>query len=389
MTGVFNEMRVSLRTKLFSLLAVMAISILAPRGGGACSVPVFRYALERWPADFFEVVVFHDGELDEESQRIVDWLAEPVEEGPAPGNYEVRLVDTATTMTERDTAIWGAQEGAQAPWLVAMYPYYSRAQGFVWSGPLDVSAAKRLVDSPMRREVAKRLLDGETAIWVLVEGSDKEANDAAQKMLDDHLELLEEELELPYISEQDYGYLSGGEEAADSLRIDFSTIRISRDNEEEAAFLNMLMKSEPDLLSDEYTTAPMAFPIYGRGRALFALVGPGVNEENVTDACVFLTGACSCQVKELNPGTDLLMSVNWGVYFDPYWMGEDGPEISALAELKDLEERKVAEEIAAITEEVAAETGSNLKRNIILVFIAQIILIAVVAVAMLRRRESS
>ena len=29
----------------------------------ACSIPVFRYALERWAADLFEVSVFYEGPL--------------------------------------------------------------------------------------------------------------------------------------------------------------------------------------------------------------------------------------------------------------------------------------------------------------------------------------
>ena len=44
---------------------------------------------------------------------------------------------------------------------------------------------------------------------------------------------------------------------------------------------------------------------------MFALVGKGIQNENIDEACTFLTGPCSCQVKELNPGVDLLMAVDW------------------------------------------------------------------------------
>ena len=30
-----------------------------------------------------------------------------------------------------------------------------------------------------------------------------------------------------------------------------------------------------------------------------------------TSSCMFLLGACSCQVKRMNPGWDLLLNVDW------------------------------------------------------------------------------
>ena len=42
-----------------------------------------------------------------------------------------------------------------------------------------------------------------------------------------------------------------------------------------------------------------------------ALVGKGINNDMIDDACTFLSGPCSCQVKRQNPGFDILTSVNW------------------------------------------------------------------------------
>ena len=49
------------------LLAATAL-VLGVRPAAACSVPVFRYALERWPADMYRLVVFHRGALSEGQQ---------------------------------------------------------------------------------------------------------------------------------------------------------------------------------------------------------------------------------------------------------------------------------------------------------------------------------
>ena len=51
--------RISRNAVLLAGLAVLVPSADLP----ACSVPVFRYALERWQPGAFEVVVFHDGLL--------------------------------------------------------------------------------------------------------------------------------------------------------------------------------------------------------------------------------------------------------------------------------------------------------------------------------------
>ena len=55
----------------------------------------------------------------------------------------------------------------------------------------------------------------------------------------------------------------------------------------------------------------MVFPVFGQARVLYALVGKGIRHETIDRAASFLIGSCSCQVKEQNPGADLLMTVDW------------------------------------------------------------------------------
>ena len=63
--------------------------------------------------------------------------------------------------------------------------------------------------------------------------------------------------------------------------------------------MRLLLSSEAGL---EKTKAPLVFPIFGRGRVLGGLE---VKAKEIEEAARFLCGACSCQVKELNPGVDL------------------------------------------------------------------------------------
>ena len=65
------------------------------------------------------------------------------------------------------------------------------------------------------------------------------------------------------------------------------------------------------MTNDEFAGQPMIFAVFGRGRALPPFVGKGITRENLLECVYFLTGACSCTVKDQNPGMDLLFAENW------------------------------------------------------------------------------
>lgn len=92
------------------------------------------------------------------------------------------------------------------------------------------------------------------------------------------------------------------------LRVAFSVLPIRRDDPAESVLVRMLLGSE-DGLTDE--KGPLVFPVFGRGRALLALRGSDLTAAEVERWASFLAGPCSCQVKELNPGIDLLLTADW------------------------------------------------------------------------------
>ena len=59
------------------------------------------------------------------------------------------------------------------------------------------------------------------------------------------------------------------------------------------------------------TDQPIAIPIFGRGRVLEGMIGQDITLEHTLGASSYLCSACSCQVKEENPGLDMLMAVKW------------------------------------------------------------------------------
>ena len=279
----------------------------------ACSVPVFRYALERWAPDSYGLVVFHKGPLTDEQEALIGRM--DLNQLPAEDfvNFMIKKVDLDANPEPQAVELWEKQGTDSLPWLIVYYPWTSRLRMPAWSGELTESNVNQLIDSPARREVARRLLKGESTVWVLLESGQTEKDDAAEQTLTERLAYLEENLQLPEINPQDYvdGFITIEE---DKLKIDFSVLRLSRNDPKEAFFVEMLLGSEEDL---KEFSEPIVFPIFGRGRSLYALIGDGIADDVIDDAALFLTGACSCQVKEQNPGVDLVMAVDWDRLVQP------------------------------------------------------------------------
>jgi len=267
---------------------------------------VFRYALERWPADAYNVAVFHRGGLSEADQAIVDGL-EAKASADVPANCRVFPVDLESELPPGLQAIWKAQTKPTLPWMVVCYPRYAPIEQDMWAGPLEADVVKRLVDSPARRKIAKRLRGGESAVWIFLASGDRAQDDAAAALLRTELKKMEKTLELP--PQMDALYDDGSsEDELPRLRVAFSIVRVRRDDPAEAMLVNMLLGTEPDLRT---FNEPMAFPIFGRGRVLYALIGKGINADTIWETCAFLVGPCMCQVKGQNPGVDLLISTDW------------------------------------------------------------------------------
>ena len=144
-------------------------------------------------------------------------------------------------------------------------------------------------------------------MWLLLESGDKAKDDAAARTLEEQTKTMEELLQLPDMT-GDPVLMGPGAPDVSALRIDFPVMRVSRTDRAEGFLVAMLVGTEADLKTfDE----PIAFPIYGRGRALYAFVGKGINPDTVGQACAFLVGGCSCEIKAGNPGTDLLIRADW------------------------------------------------------------------------------
>jgi outer membrane protein assembly factor BamB len=270
-----------------------------------CNIPVFRYALERWPSDSYEVAVFHRGPLGAAEGTLYDELRSRSDRA----NFVVSHVDVARPREDLEQSLWRPPPEASLPRVAIFYPEIGRRDPAVWSAPLDQPAVERLVDSPARRDLVRRILSGDSAVWILLESGDPEKDDPATAHLEAKLRKLEKELKLPGLTEAPADRLLNLDLP---LKVAFSVRRVSRSDSAEAPLVRMLLASEADL---EQLKEPMAFPVFGRGRVLRALVGAGITDENVEAYGTFLCGACSCEAKLLSPGLDLLVAADWGEVF--------------------------------------------------------------------------
>ncbi len=297
---------------ILDLRAAGAAALLACGVLVACSVPVFRYALERWQTDDYELYVFHRGALSPDARAALEWLSACATAPTGRANLVIAAVDIDKPMDPAAEEVWGARKTPSLPWAVLRYPRSAGLPGIAWEGAFGVETARTLVDSPCRREIGRALLGGASAVWVLLESGERARDDGAAATLATLLAKFEKTLELPPMEDMDRAAdvdAHVGETAAlPPLRVSFALRRVGRADPAEAPLAAMLLGSEKDLRT---FTEPIVFPVFGRGRALFALVGAGITEENVGQACEFLAGPCSCQIKAFNPGTDLLMAAAW------------------------------------------------------------------------------
>lgn len=299
---------------------------LSASAGLACSVPVFRYALERWHPSPYELVVFHRGPLDPATEALRQRL-DPFATNPIPANVRLHTVDLEARPPADRLALWEQHPSPTLPAAVLRYPRGAPAQGTLWAGPLNETNLLRLLDSPFRQRLVQRLARGDTAAWVLLESGDTRQDDAAARLLQARLDHLQKTLQIAKLEPSDIAnrVMSIPEH---ELKVAFSFLRLPRADPAEALFVRMLLGTEEDLANFK---DPVAFPIYGRGRALFALIGEGINAETIDEAGEFLVGPCSCVVKEENPGLDLLLTADWDALVRVSVTDEPPPELTSVA----------------------------------------------------------
>ncbi len=268
------------------------LCMLAADQGVACPNPVFQYALDNWYADLYQVVARGADSWPADQSAALRLLRDAERSGSA--NLQVRLEPTATNAT--------------APLLEVNYVDARGIKTVVWSGTPDAEIARSLLNSPTRTKIADLLLQRKTAVWVLLESGNRSKDNEAARIIQDELHRMESVLTTS-TPQFEGGMGWGGGPPTESPPISFGFLRLQRNDPAEAMLVRMLLKSKPDLEKADNET--MAFPIYGKGLILDALVGKAIEPQRIWAVAEFLTGPCSCVFKDAWHGASLLLKVNW------------------------------------------------------------------------------
>ncbi|MCE5327229.1 MAG: hypothetical protein LLG01_12545 [Planctomycetaceae bacterium] len=314
---------------------VMVVAMLWAGAAFACDTPVFRYAMEKWRPDPYPVVIFHKGKLTDAQQNAVLLLQKQSEDDKT--NIKVDVVDFDGTVPAGAKKLFDGLTDKTLPRLVVIYEARSGAKGVLHDGPLTVEEAQAAMSSPARLEVAKRLMGGDSAVWVLLDSTDKAANEEAAKVVSAQIVSLPNEVEVSQPSaenapSQDPEGAPGANQSPWPNKLKFSMVRLARSDPKETMFVKMLLGVEQDLAEGQYASEPVAVPVFGRGRGLYALVGKGITPDNMRKAAEFLAGACACEIKDQNPGVDMLLTADWdSAVGQPRFVEIQLPELAPLA----------------------------------------------------------
>ena len=108
------------RARLVWLALLLGVGLQLPLL--ACSVPVFRYALERWPPDTYRYVIFHNGPLTPEQQTLVDQLDQIKMLGYGRPTLLGYTVDVSQEIEETFAPLWEEHKDASLPLLILLPP---------------------------------------------------------------------------------------------------------------------------------------------------------------------------------------------------------------------------------------------------------------------------
>ena len=276
------------------------------RSAIACNIPVFRYALERWSSDDLQLhLVVRDSQLRDVDRHSIEELT----------REESSLANLTAT-------VWDLEEDAELPgfltdlnlsdknepWCLLRSSGGAEPPRDVWSSPLREITPALIRTSPARDNLSKMLLQGDSAVWVVIRGDDGQQADAIIQSLKTTLRKLEDETPLP-----DGIGLPGSELYSEvPLMVSFPILEVEAHDPAERVFLEHVRSFLPRSQSaSREQQSTLVVPVFGRGRALVALMADDVDPDTVADLTTFLSGACSCQVKRMNPGFDLLLDVDW------------------------------------------------------------------------------
>ena len=290
--------------------AILLFVFIVAAAASACSVPVFRYALEKWEPSNYRLFIVLSGKPSAVDNELLALLKDRVAgRKTARANIMFETVDLSGELDEETRALLEEAKGRKPPYILVLFPsaeYEASAlkteEKSAFICHFERQSLERIFSSPVRDELAKDL-SGEVSVdWLLIESGNASADKEAFETLSLAIKKAEKSIVLPEPSEADYAEVRKA-----PSKVNFKIIQIRKNDPREVFLVSSLLGFSGIKLEN----GPAVFAVYGKGRAFMCLQGELLNTRNIISAAGYLCGPCSCQVKEQNPGIDLLLSADW------------------------------------------------------------------------------
>ncbi|HBC89111.1 MAG TPA: hypothetical protein DCZ94_19405 [Lentisphaeria bacterium] len=284
---------------IFSVICLSAIS--------ADNLPLYRMGLEKWEPDHFRAVVIYGTENSAGLEQGIAFLEGRTRDRVGGLNLVVGKADIKdrSIIDKRTSEILRTFKPDRFPFTIIYFPQVSDVDIPLWAGYLTVQAGELICDSPARREIARRILKGEWAVWLFIKSGNEEKDGRALQILSDELKAAPAAGTPGEDSSRD-AILPGLNHARMSI------IMVSRDDKSELILLEMLNCIEPEIMSAG--NEPVIAPVYGRGRVLDIFSGDEISGENLRKNIRMLEMEQPSGIKQPASGADLLIAVNWTAF---------------------------------------------------------------------------
>ncbi|MEO2024209.1 MAG: molybdate ABC transporter substrate-binding protein [Pirellulaceae bacterium] len=278
----------------------------------ACETPVYRYAMYRWKPAPYEIYYFHSEPLSSATQTLHERIAKLALLKPDQPMLNATLITVDLSKDPQLQKVlpdikqlWTQHQDQLSPGYLVTNPQ----GGAVSIGTLAEDQLTALTTSAKRQQLLKQLSDGKAAILVLLTSKDTAANQAAEKQVRSLVEAVNQgKVGLYQVPDEPAEQDATKEQPTAKPSHTLGWLTVDRQDPQEKWLVQSLLAVESDL---QDLQEPMVFAVYGRARALPPYVGKGITRENLLQCVEFVTGACSCTVKEQNPGVDLLVQSDW------------------------------------------------------------------------------
>jgi hypothetical protein len=270
-------------------------------------------SLHEWKPDYYRALVVYDAKNPAITDEGVNAILAKSEDNIKSLNLSIRKIDLAdkANIDAKTAEVLKVMKPGKFPFTIIYFPENSEFENPLWAGNMSTEEADMIADSPARREIVRRLLKGESAVWLLIESGVDYKDYRILKLLSEEIKNIGDKPASGDIVPVEVADLKKGKDKQ-KPPTKMSIIRISRDDVAEKFLLKLLNDIEPDIMNVE--NEPVLVPVYEKGRILKLFSNAEITGDNIRNAIELFTDGNIEMERVLNPGTALPLSVNWDAF---------------------------------------------------------------------------